>query len=329
LLIGESNPNNVAICPAFATNLLILRQSIYHLRMNRTRLALAIIVLLILAGALVLFSTRTSMPNTKMQVTATFYPLYEFARQVGGDKIDVTNATPAGAEPHDYEPTPKQLVAAQKAGVFIYNGASFEPWVEKFLPEYTGTRVAGSDGIALRAEGATHDPHYWLDPVLAQKTVNTIRDGLGKADPGNATYYTQQAAEYNAKLAKLDTDIKHGLASCKKRTVVTSHDAFGYFAARYNVEVAPIAGLSPTEEPSAAKLAELSGLVKREGLTHIFFESLVSPRLAETLASETGAKTAVFDTIEGIPYEEQQQGKDYIHVQRENLRSLRQALACE
>lgn len=293
--------------------------------MNKKRLILATAVLLIVAAAFVLFATRTSTPNTRMQVVATFYPLYDFAKNVGGDKIDVTNITPAGSEPHDYEPTPRQLVDAQKAGVFLYNGGTFEPWVEKFLPEYKGQAAKGSAGLALK-DG---DPHYWLDPVMAQQAVNTIRDALGRADPINAQYYTMQAATYNAKLEKLHKDITDGLRSCAQRTVITSHDAFDYFAARYNVKVVSIAGLSPEQEPSPAKLAELADLIKKEGIRYVFFESLVSPRLAQTLADETGAQTAVFDTIEGITNEEQQKGADYISVQRQNLTALKTALACQ
>jgi zinc transport system substrate-binding protein len=299
--------------------------------MNKTRLVVAIVVVLVLAGFAVLMGTRTATTNNKMQVMATFYPLYDFAKQVGGDRIDVTNVTPAGSEPHDYEPTPRQLVSAQQAGVFIYNGAGFEPWVAKFLPEYKGTKVAGGSGMELRQgdEASGKDPHYWLDPVLAQRVVNTIRDGLGQADPVNAQYYTQRAGEYNAKLADLDNDIKSGLSSCKQRTVITSHDAFGYFGTRYNLKVVPIAGLDPEQEPSPAKLAELSDVIRQESIQYVFFEKLVSPKLAETLAAETGAKTAVFDTIEGVTDEDQQQGKDYIALQRENLANLRTALSCQ
>ncbi|HSE60709.1 MAG TPA: zinc ABC transporter substrate-binding protein [Candidatus Saccharimonadales bacterium] len=293
--------------------------------MNKKRLIVAIAILIILAGAFVLAATRTTSPNTRMQVTATFYPLYDFAKQVGGNKIDVTNITPAGTEPHEYEPTPRQLVGAQKSGVFIYNGATMESWVQKFLPEYKGQAVMGGAGLELKGD----DPHYWLDPVMAQKTVNNIRDGLGKADPVNAQYYTQQAAAYNAKLEKLHADITAGLRNCQQHTVITSHNAFAYFGARYNLKVVPIAGLSPEQEPSPAKLAELSDLIKKESIGYVFFESLVSTKLAETLAAETGAQTAVFDTIEGITNEEQQKGTDYISVQRQNLAALRTALSCQ
>jgi zinc transport system substrate-binding protein len=320
----------VAIYKIFATNLLKMFQRRRMCSMNKSRLTVAIAIILILAGLAMLMATRTSAPSDKLQVVASFYPLYDFAKQVGGDKVDVTNITPAGSEPHEYEPTPQQLVATQKAGVFIYDGGAMEPWVQKFLPEYKGTIVKGSAGITLRhGEGTAADPHYWLDPVLAQKVVATIRDGLSQADPLHAPYYRQRAADYTAKLAKLHTDITTGLAGCRQHTVISSHDAFGYFGARYNLRIVAIAGLSPEQEPSPAKLAELSDLIKREHIPYVFFESLVSPKLAETLAESTGAKTAVFDTIEGVSDEDQTQGKDYLSLQRANLHNLRAALACQ
>src|SRR5262249_49777522 len=143
------------------------------------------------------------------------------------------------------------------------------------------------------------DPHFWLDPVLAQTVVNNIRDGLSKADPADKAYFAKNAADYNAKLVQLDHDFQTGLASCQTRTIVTSHAAFGYLGKRYNLDVHAIAGITPDEEPSAAKLAELSQLVRDQHIQYVFFESLVSPKLADTIAQETGAKTLVFDPIEG------------------------------
>jgi zinc transport system substrate-binding protein len=297
--------------------------------MNKQRTSLIIVGLLLLAGLALLMGTRTAAPSLKMQVVATFYPLYDFAKEIGGDKIDVTNITPAGSEPHDYEPTPQQLVAAQKAGVFIYSGATMEPWVQKFLAEYKGLAVNAGARINLRHNGTSTDPHYWLDPVLAKAVVEQIHDGLMRADPLNMAYYSRRRDDYIVKLNDLNRDIADGIERCQKRIIITSHDAFGYFADRYHVTVKPIAGLSPDQEPSPPKLAELATVMRQENINYVFFEKLVSPRLAQTLADETGAKTVVFDTIEGVTNDEQKQGKDYLSIQRDNLRSLRAALACQ
>lgn len=291
---------------------------------------LLLIAVLGLAITLLINRNNTEGDGGKLQVSATFYPLYEFARSVGGDKVTVSNLTPAGAEPHDYEPSPTTLIKAKEADVFIFNGGTFEPWVNNFLKDYKYSNrhvsVLAGSGISLRYG---NDPHYWLDPVLAKDMVINIRNGFIKADPENKDYYTEQAAAYTAKLDRLDEDFKSGLSACSLGTVISSHEAFGYLADRYDFDVEAIAGLSPEEEPSAARLAELSDLVKQRGIRHIFFESLVSPRLADTIATETGAKTLVFDPIEGLTHEDQKAGKNYLSVQRQNLGSLRTALSCK
>lgn len=277
------------------------------------------------------FSARTD--TKQLSVIASYYPLYDFAKEVGGDKVSVTNITPAGAEPHDYEPSAKELAEAHDAKVFIYNGAHMEPWVNGFLSDYTHTAIKASQGVSLRdaedeGHGVVQDPHFWLDPVLAEQIVNTIRDGFIKADPTNEKYYATNAEEYTQQLAKLNTSFASGLAHCTLDTVISSHEAFSYVAAQYNFKVASIAGIEPDQEPSAAKMAELTDLVRQKGIRYIFFESLVSPRLAETIAHETGAETLVFDPIEGVSAEDQAAGKDYLSIQYENLKNLRKALGC-
>ncbi len=305
-----------------------------------TKKILASLVLLLVVVAGVVYATKYnstgSSSNDKLRVVASYYPLYDFAKNVGKDKVLVSNMTPAGSEPHDYEPSAKALADAQKAPVFVYNGGYMEPWVSGFLHDYKNTPVKASDGIDLLSAEAednpaekVQDPHFWLDPVLAQKIVDNIRDGFSKADPANQDFYAKNASDYKAQLAKLDDDFRSGLSQCKLRTVISSHDAFSYLGKRYNLDIASIAGLSPEEEPSAAKLAELSQLVKDKGINYVFFESLVSPRLADTIASETGAKTLVFDPIEGLSDADQKQGKNYLSVQRENLQNLRTSLACQ
>lgn len=293
--------------------------------MNIKKIVLLAVVVIALGAALFGITSNKAKEDDKLSVVTSFYPLYTFAKHVGGDKVAVTNVTPAGAEPHEYEPSPKTLVDAQRSDVFVFNGEWLEPWTDKFIKDYHGTLVMGGHGISLPKN---NDPHFWLDPVLAQKMVNNIRDGLAKADPTNKAYYTKNAQAYNAKLAELDNAYRSGLTQCKQREVVVSHDALEYLAKRYDFETLPIAGISPEEEPSAARLAELSTLVKEKGIKYVFFESLVSPRLADTIAQETGAKTLVFDPLEGLSDADQKQGKDYLSIQRENLQNLRTALAC-
>lgn len=316
--------------------------------MTRKIIASLIILVLLITGGVVAYqlTKQDSHDDSKLTVTASYYPLYDFARQVGGDKVSVVNMTPAGAEPHDYEPAAKELIQAHDAKVFIYNGGPMEPWVDGFLKDYKHIKIAASKDIELLEADHDHDhededhsedehsheggtdPHFWLDPVLAQQIVNTIRDGFSQADPDNAGYYEANAASYNQRLNELNRSFAEGLSRCTLDTAISSHAAFSYVAHRYNFHVESIAGIEPDEEPSAKKMAELTNLVKQKGIKYIFFESLVSPKLAETIANETGAGTLVFDPIEGLLQADQDKGKDYLSVQYDNLANLKKALEC-
>ena len=309
----------------------------------RLRKFLAFLFLLcILGGAALLINRAQPSSNTsdKVSVTASFYPLYDFTKAVGGQHVEATNITPAGAEPHDYEPSPKSLANAQKSDVFIYNGGNFEPWTDKFASSYKHIALKMSNVVMPEThsneaeeagghESHAHDPHYWLDPVMAQTMVAAIRDSLTKADPEHKPIYVKNADAYIKQLKQLDADFKDQLTRCSHDTIVTSHDAAGYLAERYGFHIEAIAGLSPEQEPSAGKMAEISDLVRAKHLQYILFETLVSPRLADTIAQETGAETAVFDPLEGLTNEDQEAGKTYLSVQRENLATLRAALACQ
>lgn len=294
--------------------------------MSIKKIITAILAVTVLLALLIFAIFMHRQPTgSGLQVVATHYPLYEFAKQVGGDRVTATNITPPGAEPHDFEPSPQDLARAQNAKVLIYNGANFEPWSEQFAAGYKGVAVKASQHIELNQ----NDPHFWLDPMLAAKIIDAVRDGLTRAQPADADYFAQRAQAYKAELAKLDHDFSQGLQTCRLRTVVSAHDAFGYLAKRYNLEVVAIAGISPEEEPSPAHLAELSQFVKNKGITHIFYETLGNPRLAQIIATETDTKTAKFDPIEGLTKEDETNGKSYITIQRENLAQLRNALACQ
>lgn len=300
-----------------------------------------LIALAVVGGVTAYHMTRRGVQDdTKLQVTASFYPYYDFANVVGGDKVSVTNMTPAGSEPHDYEPTPKELIDAHASTLFIYNGGQMEPWVDSFLADYKHTVVKASSVVDMldEDESSDHDhahhhdegdPHFWLDPVIAQKVVVAIRDGLIKVDPTNESYYTKNAHILTDKLEKLNRDYEEGLAQCTLKTVISSHGAFTYLAERYHFDVSSIAGIEPDSEPSPAKMTELTDLVRQKGIRYIFFESLVSPRLAETIAHETGAETLVLDPIEGLAKTDQDNGKNYISIQYDNLRNLKKALECK
>ncbi|RDV83942.1 metal ABC transporter substrate-binding protein [Ammonifex thiophilus] len=307
-------------------------------------LALGLVVLLVvLAGCRAPAPTGREKP-AKLSVVATFFPLADFVRQVGGDRVEVTCLVPPGVSVHDWEPSPGDLTKIMQAKLFVYNGAGLEPWVGKVLPEYKGKAVEAVKGIRLltfaevgggseahHSEAHHHhhgeiDPHAWLDPVNAQQYVKNILEGLIAVDPEGADYYRQRAKAYEEQLQELDRAYREAAAHFKHRELVVSHAAFGYLAKRYNLEQIPIAGLSPQAEPSPAKLAELVRLVKERQIKYVFFESPSNPRVAETLAREAGVKALVLSPVAGLTPEEKSGAKGYLEVMRDNLRVLQQAL---
>ncbi len=292
--------------------------------------------------------------SQKLKVVASFYPLVHFAEKVGGDRIDVINITPAGAEPHDFEPTPKDMKYVWTSKVFIFNGAGIDPWAERIRADLEKKGIltiemAGYfDLLRIKETKEEHklehkheevdgyhhfnskyDPHIWLDPVFAQKEVEIIRDTFIKTDPENEDKYKKNSEAYIYQLAELDKIYKEGLKSCKVRTIVVSHNAFSYLAKRYFLETISISGLSPDEEPSPRRMAEIVRTARKNNVQYIFFETLISPRIAETIAREIGAKTLILNTVEGLTRDEIKAGKSYLSIMEENLNNLRKALSCK
>ncbi len=255
-------------------------------------------------------------------VVAGFYPLAYAAEQVGGPGIDVRNLTPAGAEPHDLELTARDVKAVRDAHLVLYLGDGFMPALER--------AVAGRDGPSLdllrgqqltpaRDGGEHSDPHVWLDPVRYARMARATAAALGDA---------ARADSFVRRLDALDAEYRRGLASCRRRQIVTSHAAFGYLASRYGLEQLALTGLSPEAEPSARAIGQLVRQVEASAATTVFFEPLVSPALAQTVAREAGVHTATLDPLEGLGKDELAAGADYFSVMRDNLVTLRGALGC-
>ena len=277
------------------------------------------IVLVIAATLLVVGCSGASSGS---DVVAAFYPLAYTAQRIGGSSVHVDDLTPAGAEPHDLELTPRAVARLQSARVVLYLSHGFQPAVGKAVEQAKGQRVDVLAGLPLRGstgaqEGLTVDPHVWLDPVLFGRIANRIGAVLHRS-----------AAPLQRDLLKLDREYRQGLRSCARRELVTSHAAFGYLAARYHLRQVPITGLTPESEPTPQQLARAVEQVRRTHATTVFFEALVSPRLAETVAREVGARTAVLDPIEGLTAAEQEQHLEYLSLMRRNLATLRKALGC-
>jgi zinc transport system substrate-binding protein len=288
----------------------------------RYRFLLAILMPLAAAGC-----QQASPPDGKPLVVASFYPMYEFARQVAGDRARVISLVPAGAEPHDWEPSPQDMAEVRRARLFVYNGAGLEPWADKVKGEVdakTTTVVSAATGIPL----VGGDPHVWLDPILARSEVEAIRAALTRLDPGGAEVYAGQAKAFAAKLDALDERFVAGLRDCARREVVVSHAAFGYLTRRYGLEQVPVMGLAPESEPSPAALAAIVRLARQRKVEAVFFETLVNRRLADTLGREIGARALLLNPIEGLTREEAAAGKGYLDLMEANLASLRDGLGC-
>jgi zinc transport system substrate-binding protein len=283
----------------------------------------------------------SSSGGGKVTVVANFFPVAEAAEQVGGNLVKVTNLTPAGVEPHDLELDPDQVANMEDADVVFYMGKGFQPAVAKAaqdqhdavdlakavpLEEGASKAIAAQEGGG--GGGPDVDPHFWLDPTLMAKAVDRIETALAKASPDHAATFKANADAYKAKLTTLDHELSTGLASCQRKEIVTSHAAFFYLAKRYGLTQLPITGVSPDAEPDPARLADLADKVKTDGITTVFYEELVPPDIAKTLAREAHVHTAVLSPLEGLSKDELDRGADYLSVMRDNLAALRKALSC-
>jgi len=301
------------------------------------------IIILFFISILVIFGVYAIVPknslktqNNKLQVTTSFYPLYFFASQIGGTKAEVNNITPSGAEPHDYEPTAQDMVRIEQSKLLILNGGKLEAWGDKIKENLNGTGVViitAGNGIAnqqvIEDGKSILDPHVWLSPPLAKVEVKAILNGFIQVDPRNKQYYINNTNNLLSQLDELDGEYKQGLVDCNQKNIITSHAAFGYLGKSYRLNQVPISGLSPDAEPSVKQLAEVTQFAKAHDVKYIFFESLVSPKLADTIAIEVGAKTLVLDPIEGVSGENMKAGKNYLTIMKDNLSNLRLALECK
>ncbi len=281
---------------------------------------------------------QTNISPKKIQVYASIYPMYDFAQKIGKDRIDLKLVTPPGAEPHDWEPTARNIAEMKEADVFIYNGAGFESWVDKLVRTIDSDSlilVDTSSGVELlkatdhiHDHGHAHqmDPHIWLDPIRAKKQAENIQNAFIQADPANRAFYEKNYQEFSEEIESLHKQYRDALSNVKRREMIVSHAAFGYLAERYGLEQIPISGISPQEEPSPAKMAQITRLCRERQVKYIFFETLASPKLAEVLADEVGAQTAVLNPIGGLTQQEIDAGKDYFSIMKENLEVLKKAL---
>ncbi|HEY8481323.1 MAG TPA: metal ABC transporter substrate-binding protein [Spirillospora sp.] len=283
---------------------------------------------------------EADVPPGKTSVVASIYPMAWLAEKVGGEDAVVKTLTEPGAEPHDLELTTRKVASLVDADLAVHVGG-VQPAVDDAIrrhakhsldaagvvttlppPEETDDAEA-HDGV--RHEEASRDPHIWLDPSRMATVATALGERLAAVDPGHAAGHRGRAASTAAELAALDRAFRDGLRSCRRREIITAHAAFGYLADRYGLRQTPVAGVDPGTEPTPRRLAELTRRVSATGATTVFTETLVSPKVAESLARAAGVRTAVLDPVEGV---EEGSSDDYTTIMQRNLRTLRPALEC-
>lgn len=292
----------------------------------RTRIILIAFLAIALAGVVLLAVAggddgEEGRSEAAPDVVAGFYPLAYVAQELGGPRLEVANLTPPGAEPHDIEVSAGDVGGLQSADLVLLMGRDFQPQLEEAAKDASGRVVEILEGAPVGTIRGD-DSHIWLDPARFGDIAKRVADALGTPQARAAL------GMFERRVAALGRDYERGLVDCERREIVTSHDAFGYLAERYGLTEIPILGLSPEAEPSPGALEDAIARVRETGATTVFSESLLSPALAETVARETGATTAVLNPIEGLSEEERERGEDYFSLMRENLAALREALGC-
>ncbi|MBG7698341.1 zinc ABC transporter substrate-binding protein [Streptomyces sp. MC1] len=283
--------------------------------------------------------------TSKFDVVASFYPMTFLAERIGGDHVHVTTLTSPGQEPHDLEISPQQIASLQESDAVLYL-KNLQPSVDDAVAQSpVKTKIDAASLTTLEDHGnevgghaAEHDsheggespgkdPHLWIDPVRYAQVAEGVGKAFEKADPEHAADYKKNTAALVKQLNDLNTEFKDGLAHTRSKVFITTHAAFGYLAERYGLTEEAINGLDPESEPSAARVRDLEKMAKADGVSTVFYETLVSDRTAKTIAHDTGLKTDVLDPIEGITGKSR--GKDYFAVQRANLKALQQALGAK
>ena len=292
-----------------------------------------------------------SLSEDKTNVVASFYPLYDFASKIGGDRIHAVSAVPAGVEPHDWEPKTRDISQILKADVFAYQGAGLEGWVDELLKSrkdksslITVEASAGLDLIKAEEheeeghedehghegeEGHDHgdfDPHAWLSPMNAKKMAESVKNGLVEADSANKAEYEANFAKLSASFDELDRKYRETLGKLAKKDIVVSHQAFAYLCRDYGLNQVAIMGLTPDSEPTAQDMKKINNFVKEHQVKYIFFEELVSDKLAKTLANDLKIETLVLNPLEGLTDAQLKAGEDYFSIMEKNLQNLVKAL---
>lgn len=287
------------------------------------------VVAIIALGVIAVSNIAQKPKNNSQKITivTTLFPLYDFAKNIGQDKVEVSLLLPPGVEAHSFEPKPSDIVKISEADVFIYTGKFMEPWVEDIIKGISGKNVKivdASVGIKMIPSVGSMDPHIWLDFDNDKTMVQTIAQALSEKDKTNANYYQQKADEYQNKLSALEVEYKTSLSKCKSREIIYGgHYAFGYLASRYNLKYLAAQGVSPDAEPTARDLVQLVKQIKKDNIKYVFYEELTSPKIAETLANETKAKMLLLNAAHNLTKEDFENKASFLSIMEENLVNLK------
>jgi len=296
-------------------------------------------VLTILIGSVFAVSPYRHQPNTnskKLTIVTTLFPLYDFAKNIGGEHVDVSLLLPPGVEAHSFEPKPSDIAKINSSDLFIYTGKFMEPWAQDIIDGLSNkdiTIVDSSKGITLMGkDGHEHggvDPHIWLDFDHDKTMIQTITEALSQKDPANAAYYQHNADEYQKKIGFLDEKYKSTLSQCKTNTIVYGgHYAFGYVASRYGLTYEAAQGVSPDAEPTAQDLIQLVEQIRKNNIQYVFYEELTSPKIAETLSYETKTTMLLLHAAHNVNKEDFKQNVSFLSIMEKNLDNLKIGLQC-
>ncbi|MGL5693409.1 MAG: metal ABC transporter solute-binding protein, Zn/Mn family, partial [Peptostreptococcaceae bacterium] len=285
-----------------------------------------------------------NLEEDKIKVYATIYPIYDFAKNIGGDKIDLNYIVPPSGEPHDYEISAKMLKDIQNADLLIMNGLGIDGFADNIKAEKNNLNiVVASDGVSKlkyneelhndvsvknedEHEHGQYDPHVWLNIDNAIKECENIKDALIKADEENKEFYENNFNEYTSKLSEIQENYKKELSNLKNNIILVSHDAYGYLCNEYNLNQISVTGVSPNQEPSMNKIAQISKFAKENNIKYILFDGLVNSRVSQTIADEASINTLTLYSIDGINKDDLKNNQNYISLMEKNLETLKTVL---
>jgi len=270
---------------------------------------------------------NSAQKGDKLKVYTTIYPMYDFAKKIGGEKVEVKNLIPFGEDTHHYDPSVSDIIELNKADILIYNGAGYEGFLEKLKQSVENKDLVFFDAsynldLIFENEEETHDPHTWLSIKNAIKNLENIKDIFSRLDGGNAMYYENNYQKYKAEFEDLYNEYKEKFKGYKNRSIIVSHDAFGYLCKEFGLNQVPIRGINADDEPNPLKMSQIVQFALDNNINTIFYEEALNSKISETIAKEIGGKTDTLYPLETLTGEQVNSGEDYLSVMKKNLDAI-------